>query len=149
AGFEKAAIAASNELDEYAIADLKAQGAKVNVWGVGTRLITSYDQPALGGVYKLSAIRRKGGDWERKAKVSNDPIKRSIAGILNVRRYDDRDVIWDELGDAPEGGVDLLVPVHRGGQRVYESPSLDEIRAHAASQVHKFGDAERYPVTTP
>ena len=63
AGFEKASIVASNDLDEYRIQELKEQGAKINVWGVGTRLATAYDQAALGGVYKLAALRKEGKDW--------------------------------------------------------------------------------------
>jgi nicotinate phosphoribosyltransferase len=70
AGFANTAILASNDLDEYLIASLKQQGAAVNTWGVGTKLATAYDQPALGGVYKLSALRRPDGVWEPKVKLS-------------------------------------------------------------------------------
>ena len=60
---------ASNELDEHIITSLKDQGAMIAVWGVGTKLATAFDQPALGGVYKLSAIRKGGGDWRYKVKI--------------------------------------------------------------------------------
>jgi nicotinate phosphoribosyltransferase len=134
AGFPNVAIAASNELDEYAIAELKAKGARITVWGVGTRLITAYDQPALGGVYKLTALRPRGGAWEHKIKLSEDVVKISNPGILQVRRYDDRDVIWDELTAAPSGGDDLLVPIYRAGKRVYDPPPLDEVRRRREEQ---------------
>ena len=130
AGFPNARIAASNELDEHSIAALKAAGAKINVWGVGTRLITAYDQPALGGVYKLTAIRDKTGQWQRRIKLSSDPGKTSNPGILQVRRCADRDLIYDELLGAPtDEGEDLLVPIFRDGQLVYDPPSLDTIAA--------------------
>ncbi len=70
AGFKEAVIVASNELDETIISELKRQGAKITVWGVGTNLVTSKDQPALDGVYKLSAIRDPGGAWVYKLKLS-------------------------------------------------------------------------------
>ncbi|RMF40866.1 MAG: nicotinate phosphoribosyltransferase, partial [Planctomycetota bacterium] len=70
AGFEDAVIVASNELDEYAIAALKQQASPITVWGVGTRLATAYDQPALGGVYKLGAIQTPAGTWEHRIKLS-------------------------------------------------------------------------------
>ena len=86
AGFEDAAIVASNDLDEYLIRSLKDQGAKISVWGVGTRLATAYDQPALGGVYKLSAVREN-GEWQPRLKLSEQTIKISNPGLLQVRRF--------------------------------------------------------------
>ena len=85
-----AAIVASNDLDEHIIASLKEQGAKIDVWGVGTRLVTGYDEPALGGVYKLSAVRRPGGPWQDRVKLSEQAIKISTPGVLQVRRFRDR-----------------------------------------------------------
>ena len=101
AGFPNAVILASNDLDENIIVSLKEQGAKIDAWGVGTRLVTGHDDPALGGAYKLSAIRRPGGAWEPKIKLSEQAIKISNPGVLQVRRYrrDGEcagDVIFDE-----------------------------------------------------
>ncbi|MEZ6190591.1 MAG: nicotinate phosphoribosyltransferase [Phycisphaerales bacterium] len=102
AGFENAVIVASNDLDEQIIQDLKQQGATIAVWGVGTKLATAYDQPALGGVYKLGAIRQADGAWAHRVKLSEQTIKTSIPGVLQVRRFEDShghiaDMIYDEL----------------------------------------------------
>ena len=96
-----AVIVASNDLDEHEIERLHQQGARIDVWGVGTRLATAYDQPALGGVYKLSALRDAVGRWEPKMKISEQSIKLSTPGILQTRRYatGDRwsgDIIFDQ-----------------------------------------------------
>jgi len=114
AGFPAAKVVASNDLDEYRIRALKAAGAAIDVWGVGTRLVTAYDQPALGGVYKLSALRPDpGAPWRRTLKLSDTASKTSTPGILQVHRLRTRagtalvDVVFDEefgppqLGDAP------------------------------------------------
>ena len=102
-GFPKAAIVASNDLDEHVIESLKQQGARINVWGVGTRLVTAYDQPALGGIYKLSALRESGGEgteWDYKVKLSEQTAKISTPGFLQVRRFRLGDADSECIGDA-------------------------------------------------
>jgi nicotinate phosphoribosyltransferase len=163
AGFPKAVIVASNDLDEHLIQSLKAEGAAIGVWGVGTKLCTAYDQPALGGVYKLSAVRRPGGPWSYRVKLSEQAVKVSNPGIQQVRRMKRggefiADVIYDEgLGiedgctlvdpmDAtrqkvvPKGTAwdDLLVPVFRNGRRVYDPPALTASRARTLEQLAEF-----------
>lgn len=160
AGFADAVIVASNDLDEHLIGSLKDQGATIAVWGVGTRLATSYDQPALGGVYKLSAVREAGGTWQPRLKLSEQAIKINTPGVLQVRRFRDEggfiaDMTYDvELGpgdgrividpvdptrhkDIPPAAAheDLLVPVFREGRRVYDAPPLAEVRRRAAGQL--------------
>jgi nicotinate phosphoribosyltransferase len=109
AGFTSAKIVASNDLDETLIGNIVEQGARIDVWGVGTKLSTSYDQPALGGVYKLGAYRDERGRWRDAIKLSEQPIKISNPGQLQVRRLRRggelvADIIYDsEHGlDAPE-----------------------------------------------
>ena len=162
-GFPNAQILASNDLDEHIIASLKEQGARINTWGVGTRLVTAYDQPALGGVYKLSAIRSPGGTWQYKLKLSEQTAKVSNPGILQVRRFRGRDefvadAIYDIALGATEpvtivdptdltrrktiepGAVaeDLLVPVFRGGRCVYVPPALEQVRRRTSEQLAGF-----------
>lgn len=87
AGFPDAKILASNDLDEHLIESLKRQGAAITVWGVGTRLVTAYDDPALGCVYKLTAVQDTGGTWQPRVKVSEQTAKTTTPGVLQVRRY--------------------------------------------------------------
>ena len=171
-GFEQAAIVASNDLDERIVETLKQQGARISVWGVGTRLVTGSDDPALGGVYKLSAIRRAGEPWRYKVKLSEQTVKVSTPGVLQVRRWFAdgvrrplADAIYDESAPCdsqmtivdsldvtrrqtmPESAKfeDLLVPVFRGGRKVYESPDLPAIRRRAAEQLAGFpGGVKRF-----
>ena len=91
AGFKKTIIIASNELDEHLISSLKEKGATIAVWGVGTKLATGYDQPALGGVYKLVAVRNPGEDWQYKIKLSEETKKQ----IFPVS-YRSGDILWKE-----------------------------------------------------
>ncbi|WP_153558767.1 nicotinate phosphoribosyltransferase [Roseimaritima sediminicola] len=167
-GFPDAVIVASNDLDETTIESLLYQGAKINVWGVGTKLATAFDQPALGGVYKLSALRTGGGDWQPKIKLSEQRIKTTIPGRQQVRRFhnDERlvaDMIYDEqLGVSEPPTVidpndplrrmtpstdchheDLLVPVVRGGGIVYETPGLETVRRRALEQVARLHASTR------
>jgi nicotinate phosphoribosyltransferase len=165
AGFPDARIVASNDLDEHLIASLVQQGAKIDVFGVGTRLVTAYDQPALGGVYKLGAIRDDDGSWQHRIKISDQTAKTTIPGMLNVRRFSTDgkargDMLWDELDGAPSGSTivdpadvmrsrefegcaheDLLVPVFRAGKLVYEAPSLTESRALVSRELESLDAA--------
>lgn len=75
AGFPQVLIVAGNDLDEHILSSLKQQGARIGMWGVGTKLITAFDQPALGGVHKLSAMREARGPWTYKVKLSEQAIK--------------------------------------------------------------------------
>ena len=86
AGFTNTKIIASNDLDEETILNLKAQGAKIDVWGIGTKLITAYDQPALGAVYKLVAIEDENGQMADTIKISSNPEKVSTPGLKRVYR---------------------------------------------------------------
>ena len=163
AGFENAKIVASNDLDEHIIESLKDQGATVAVWGVGTKLVTAYDQPALGGVYKMSAIRRPGEEWKYKLKLSEQAIKVSTPGILQVRRYSENgefvaDAIFDHRSDLQGGCTivdpmnmtrrksipsnmqfdDLLVPIFREGELVRDLPSIEDARRRTEEQLDRF-----------
>lgn len=165
AGFPEAQIVASNDLDETIITSLKQQGAAIGVWGVGTKLATAYDQPALGGVYKLSALRRPGQDWRHTLKLSEQAIKISTPGCLQVRRFHDGrepkgDLIFDEFQQAPLEKAcvmvdplddtrqkkmdcvleseDLLKPIFRAGRRVYEPPTALQAREKARHELDRF-----------
>ena len=163
AGFPKAVIVASNDLDEHIIASLKEQGAQINVWGVGTKLITAYDQPALGGVYKLGAIRGEDGRWAYKVKLSEQAAKVSNPGIQQVRRFrSDKEFIGDGIFNVEDAAPEpftivdpldstrrkhlppgtpfeyLLVPIYRAGKLVYQAPALIEVRQRAQTQIGMF-----------
>lgn len=163
AGFPKAAILASNDLDERIIESLKHQGAKIAVWGVGTKLVTAYDQPALGGVYKLGALQNADGSWQPKLKLSEQVVKTSIPGILQVHRYETADafvgdLIFDELlGSDPQHTIvdpkdptrskrmpagatarEVLIPVMQNGRRLQAEESLTTIRERVQTQLSRL-----------
>jgi len=167
-GFPDALIVASNDLDEHIIESLKHQDAKIAVWGVGTRLATGYDQPALGGVYKLGAIRDADGDWHPKVKLSEQVIKTSIPGVLQVRRYEDeRGIVADMIYDVTTGvdprammtesmetqttrpipehtsSHDLLVPVMRAGKLTGKIEDVHRARDRTISQLPRLRPAVR------
>ncbi|HIR90307.1 MAG TPA: nicotinate phosphoribosyltransferase [Candidatus Limicola stercorigallinarum] len=155
-------ISVSNDLDEYTIQSLLDQGAPIDSFGVGTKLATCYDQPALGGVYKLCARREAGeSTWEPVMKLSEQPYKRTIPGVQQVRRYFDEagspvcDMILDEtycegtgedrattlvaVNDAAlvtsVAGMpyrELLEPVVRGGRAVAPREPLEAARERCA-----------------
>lgn len=178
AGFPEAAVLASNDLDEFVIESLKHQGARIGIWGVGTRLVTGGGQGALDGVYKLSAIREGGGPWRHRVKLSEQAGKISVPGVQQVRRFHDAngrfvaDAIFDEehspgpaltivdpvdptrrkhVVDLPSD--DLLRPVFRGGELVYQVPTLAASRARTLEQLaalppwcKRLQNPHKYPV---
>ncbi len=88
AGLEQTGIVLSNDLDEYTVKSIRDQGSRVSSWGIGTKLATAFDQPTLGGVYKLSAVKHPGsGVWENREKVTASVTKLTFPGVLDIRRY--------------------------------------------------------------
>ncbi len=168
AGFPQAKVCASGDLDEWIISDLKQQGARIDIWGVGTKLITSENCPALGGVYKLAAIERN-GRLEPRIKISESAWKITNPGYKRlVRLYDNATgkAIADLILLADEEKIDpsrpltifspvetwkrsiltnyrvreLLVPVFTEGRQVYTSPHMLEIREYAKQELDTLWD---------
>ena len=167
AGFPNAKIFASGDLDEEVIWDLKAQGAAIDVWGVGTRMITSMDNPALGGVYKLSA-EEVDGTFVPRIKISENPAKITNPGVKQLYRFYDRrsgkalaDLLaladedfssgepleifdpentWKRMTLCDYRVRQLLVPIFENGELVYNSPALSEIAAYAKQEMETFWD---------
>ncbi|PYJ05134.1 MAG: nicotinate phosphoribosyltransferase [Verrucomicrobia bacterium] len=160
AGFTNAKIVCSGDLDEHVIADMKQGGARIDMWGVGTKLTTGQPDAALSGIYKLGAVRHPGGQWQYRIKLSDEAAKTSCPGLLQVRRFqqpDGRfiaDAIYETDHAISEPCVvvdletekkteipaktdysDLLVPVFRRDQLVYQTPNLEASREHARKQL--------------
>ena len=170
AGLTNVKIVASNDLDEHLIESLREQGARIDIWGVGTKLDTAFDQPALGAVYKLTAVRESDGSWRYPVKLSEQTAKISTPGILAVRRFRDAtgrfraDMIYDEAGPPAVGGgeivdpadvlhmrtidptwepEELVLPALREGHRVAAAPSLEDVRARTRLQLGALHPAIR------
>ncbi|MDE0584945.1 nicotinate phosphoribosyltransferase, partial [Planococcus sp. A6] len=159
AGFPDTEVVVSNDLDEYTILNLKAQGAKVDAWGIGTKLITAYDQPALGAVYKLVSIENSAGEMEDTIKISGNAEKVTTPGLKSVYRIIDREngksegdyITLQDENPASEERLKMFHPVHtfvskfvtnfdavnihqqviKAGEVVYENPPLKEIQKYA------------------
>ena len=168
AGFTKAKIYASSDLDEKTILNLKMQGAKIDVWGIGTRLITAYDQPALGCVYKLVSIEDENGVMVDTMKISNNAEKVSTPGKKQVWRITrnsdgksegDYIALWDERPDQLDElfmfhpvytyinktvkdftARPILQPIFNNGKLVYELPKLKDIKAYKDEQIEALWD---------
>ena len=167
AGYPNTIICASGDLDENLIRDLKLQGACIDTWGVGTKLITSEDCPSLGGVYKMSA-ETVDGRVIPKIKISENPVKITNPGVKKLWRiYDNKtgkataDLIaldyetfdttrpltiydpvntWKSMTLTDYTMKELQVKVFEGGKRVYDSPSLQQIQQHCQDDLDTFWD---------
>ena len=168
AGFTNAKIYASNDLDENTILNLKMQKAKIDVWGVGTKLITAYDQPALGAVYKIVSVENEAGEMINTIKLSNNAEKVSTPGKKQVWRITSREKGKSEGDYITYDGVDvsqltelkmfhptytyinktvqnfeaipLLVDIFKEGQLVYQLPTLSEIQEYARKNYDQLWD---------
>ena len=163
AGLQDAKIVASNSLDEHLIKELLRQGAKIDAFGVGERLITSQTSPVFGGVYKLSAVEGEKGEIVPKIKISDNTAKITNPGFKKVYRFYDKktgkaiadeiclhnEVVSEALPHTifdPEAtwkqrtlkdftARELLVPVFKNGELVYQQPSLRETQKYCAKEV--------------
>ena len=155
AGLDDCGIVLSNDLDEYTIQSILDEGAPVSSWGVGTKLACAFDQPTLGGVYKLSATRAPGqAEWVDRLKISESAAKLTVPGVLDVRRYyNDNgtiagDMVFDVNAGVDEGQVivdpldsmrrkklvgkrfsTMLEPLARNGQVVLEASDRSAMEA--------------------
>ncbi|TJW12311.1 nicotinate phosphoribosyltransferase [Parvibacter caecicola] len=160
AGLTDTGIVLSNDLDEYTIKSILDEGAPVTSWGVGTKLATAYEQPTLGGVFKLSAVRQKGqAQWTRRLKISETAAKLTTPGVLDVRRYyhdsgrlagdmvfdvtsgvDGREVIIDPADDLRQKKLSglqfetLLKPLARNGKSVLDGLGTSALAAQARAK---------------
>ena len=167
AGYEDAIICASGDLDERLVQSLKQQGAKINSWGIGTKLITSADMPSLGGVYKLAAVE-KNGKLIPKIKVSDNSAKITNPGFKTIYRIYDKatgkaeaDLIalrdekidftkpltvyhpterWKSITFTDYVARELPVKVVENGKSVYDFPKITEIAAYAKKETDTFWD---------
>lgn len=168
AGFTDAKIVASSDLDEHTIMHLKAQGAEIDTWGIGTKLITAYDQPALGAVYKMVSIEDEEGQMQDTIKISSNAEKVTTPGRkkvyriinrLNHKSEGDYITMWDEDPEK-EGTINMFHPVHTyiskkvtnfeaknllanviaDGRLVYEVPELAEMKRYAAANLELLWD---------
>lgn len=168
AGLENCKITASNSLDEYLIRDLMMQGAQIDNFGVGERLITSSSSPVFGGVYKLVAVENEIGEIVPKIKVSENTTKITNPHFKKVYRYFDNEsgkaladelCLYDEVVDATKPRTifdpnatwkaktitdftakELQVPIFKNGECVYDSPNINEIADYCREQVSLLWD---------
>lgn len=165
AGYDYVKIFASGDIDEDVLLALQAQDAKIDIFGIGTRLITSYTNPSLGGVYKLAAMENEKGELDPKIKVSNTPAKITNPGLKKVVRIYDADnmaaadlicleddvfdeskpltifhpeQIWKKTTFEKYHIEELMVDVFKGGKLVYKLPSLAEIGKRLDEQAASF-----------
>ncbi|KKI91914.1 nicotinate phosphoribosyltransferase [Bacillus sp. SA1-12] len=168
AGFHDTKIIASNDLDEETMINLKSQGAKIDIWGIGTKLITAYDQPALGAVYKLVSIEDENGQMLDTIKISGNPEKVSTPGLkkvyriinrLNNKSEGDYITLFHEDPEK-EGKIKMFHPVHtfiskfvtnfdakelhcpifQNGKLVYDTPTIRQMQAYTMENLQLLWD---------
>ena len=167
AGYPDCTICASNSLDEYIVRDLILQGARVDSFGIGENMITAKSDPVFGGVYKLAAVKEDDGSYTPKMKLSESAEKMTIPCLKKVWRIYDQDgkamadlIAMADEEVSTEHGITLFdpietwkectyvnctarclsTPIYQNGERVYTSPSLDDIKKFCKAQVNTLWD---------
>jgi len=164
-GFEETKIFASSDLDEWIIESIKKQGGRIDSWGIGTKLVTAYSTPSLGGVYKLTAIEEN-GRMQPRIKLSDNPEKVTNPGLKKVIRFfDDSGLMRGDVMFLEEENLEtkplrvyhptiphvskvfppkfsrreLLIPIFREGRLVYSNPSLKKIQENSQQNLEQLG----------
>lgn len=146
-GFNNTQIIASGDLTYEKIKMLKQKKAPIDIWGVGTKLVTAYEQPSLDAIYKLTALQDSQGKWQNKMKLSDTKSKQTLPGILQTRRYlkDQQfisDIIFDENNPIKVQNnnhfEDLLVNIFKNGKLTYTTPTISQMRENCLKQVKIF-----------
>jgi nicotinate phosphoribosyltransferase len=166
AGFPEVKILASSDLDEWLIETLRDQGARIDIWCVGTKLMTSYQTPALGVVYKLMAADRADGKLIPKIKISQNPEKVTNPGVKKIVRFYNMkghmmgDLLTEVDEPVPEGvpvtahhpmydylkkiykppyySREVMVPIYKEGRQIYDPPSLKQVKSHAEEELESL-----------
>ena len=166
-GLDYVKIIASNDLDEFLIESLKNQNAEITVWGIGTKLVTAYDNPSLGAVYKITSMKNSNGNWEKKIKLSEQKIKINNPGVNQVVRFSKNgffsgDMIFDIYSDVvrkkmidPNDSTRnkifddkyseemLLVKIFDKGKLRYKNPDLNIIKSKLINDLSMLDDSHK------
>jgi len=166
-GLEYVKIIASNDLDEFLIESLKNQNSKISVWGIGTRLVTAFDNPSLGAVYKMTSMKNSDGIWNKKIKLSEQKIKINNPGINQVYRYSKDglfrgDMIYDindnvneikmidpndstrhKTFDNKYSKEKLLVGIFKSGKLIYKKPDLNKIKFRLRDDLNMLDESHK------
>ena len=166
-GLHYVSIVASNDLDEFLVESLKNQKSKISIWGIGTKLVTAYDNPSLGAVYKLTALKNDKNEWEKKIKLSEQKIKINNPGINQVIRFKKEnkffgDMIYEKSSDIEKYKMtdpndstrkkvfnknydieNLLIPIFKKGKIIYKSPSIEDMKKKLSDDLDSLDNSHK------
>ena len=166
-GLHYVSIVASNDLDEFLVESLKNQKSKISIWGIGTKLVTAYDNPSLGAVYKLTALKNDKNEWEKKIKLSEQKIKINNPGINQVMRFKKKnkffgDMIYEKSSEIEKYKMtdpndstrkkvfnknydieNLLIPIFKKGKIIYKSPPIEDMKKKLSNDLDLLDNSHK------